>query len=132
MSGETEKEVSGWTVDTLRELIITRMDERDRRYTEKFDAQEKAVLVALDQTRTRFENVNEWRGTVSDLLANAMPRPEAVTINAATNDKIQAINSRLDKIEGGGSSKHALFGYVVAVAGILIAIGALVLRSQGA
>ena len=46
MSGETEKSVSGWTVDTLHTLIIRTMDERDRRYSERAVASETAVQSA--------------------------------------------------------------------------------------
>ena len=46
MSGETEKAVSGWTVDTLHTLIIRTMDERDRRYSERAVASETALQSA--------------------------------------------------------------------------------------
>lgn len=73
MSGETEAEVSAWTIDSLhvhllaliakevtglRELLA----ERDRRYQERFEAQEKAVIVALTQVNKEFsERITQVR-----------------------------------------------------------------------
>lgn len=58
MSGETEQNVSGWTVDTLRAHLERVLQEHDRRFLasmhekdlrdqQRFDAQEKAVGDAL-------------------------------------------------------------------------------------
>lgn len=54
VSGETEKEISAWTVDSLREHIVTlitekddRIAERDRRYEQRFESQEKAITTAM-------------------------------------------------------------------------------------
>ncbi len=41
---------SGWTVDTLLEL----MNERDRRYEQRFIAQEKAMELALVERREQI------------------------------------------------------------------------------
>lgn len=62
--------------------------EMDRRYGERFTAQEKAVEAALTsskeaiikaegQAEKRFEALNELRGVVSDTLARALSRVEA-------------------------------------------------------
>lgn len=55
------------------------MNERDSQYRQRFDAQEKAVAAALAAAKEavvkaetasdrRFENTNEWRATVNDIL----------------------------------------------------------------
>lgn len=53
--------VSGWTVDTLHSNFIvavgnlrTMMDERDKRYEQRFLAQEQAVKIALDAVTREF------------------------------------------------------------------------------
>lgn len=55
MSGETEADISAWTVDSLRqhlEEIITEKDnlraETSRRYEQRFEAQERAFQASLD------------------------------------------------------------------------------------
>ena len=66
---------SGHNIETLKDL----MDERDKRYNAVAGAQEKAVSAALAAAKEavikaeaaadrRFENTNEWRQTVNDLL----------------------------------------------------------------
>ena len=62
MTGETKAEVSGWTVDTLRAL----MDERDKRYMERFIAQEKAIEVAQATAKDYRSAANEWREAMKD------------------------------------------------------------------
>ena len=54
MSGETEQNISGWSVDTLHSHLIRMMnaqrqlmDERDIRYQQRFDASQKALEAAL-------------------------------------------------------------------------------------
>src|SRR5688572_11517487 len=105
MSGETEKEISGWTTDTLHAHLQREMDDMrrmlDERYATQtkaldaaFAAADKAVQTALlsaekavAKTETaaerRFEAVNEFRGQLSDQAATFLPRIEAdVRINA--------------------------------------------------
>lgn len=53
MTGETEKDVSGWTVDTLRAHLLAVMDERDRRYEQRFNASERAVEKAQEAHRAQ-------------------------------------------------------------------------------
>ncbi len=47
MSGETQKDESGWSVDTLKYYIDALLVEHDSRYEQRFAAQEKAVVAAL-------------------------------------------------------------------------------------
>lgn len=99
MSGETERNISGWTTDTLRSHLMDIMNERDLRYQQRFEsqesnlgtaivAQEKAVAAALGAaeravakaetaTEKRFDGVNEFRGQLSDQARTFMPRSEA-------------------------------------------------------
>ena len=98
MSGETEAFQSGWTVDTLRELILTlfRTQEKllDERYATQtkaldaaFKAAEQAVSVALANAEKatvkaesaadrRFEAVNEFREALTDQTASFPTRNE--------------------------------------------------------
>jgi hypothetical protein len=54
-AGEVMDEKSTWTVDTVKEHVVAIMDERDKRYEQRFEAQQKAVDTALEvvsQTRS--------------------------------------------------------------------------------
>lgn len=92
--GETAKDVSAWTPDLIRSLLA----ETDRRYEQRFEAQEKAVMSALaaakeavsaalaaaekatnkaeaDVEKWRQAN-NEWRAAMLDREVKFVQRPE--------------------------------------------------------
>ena len=60
MSGETEKNISGWTVDTLKEYLESLIRGNDIRYDQRFAAQEAATKYAQ-------EKANEFRGSLDDI-----------------------------------------------------------------
>ncbi len=121
MSGGTE--VSGWTVDTLREFImkiqadqVKLLDERFATQTKAVDAAfaaaEKAVQMALESAEKsvakaeisverRFESVNEFRAQLSDQAGTFLSRNEYSTAHQALIDKVEVnarnINDRLDR-----------------------------------
>jgi len=98
MSGETESAPSAWTIDSLHEHFLMLVAGNDRRYTERFDAQEvamstalvaaekavSAALVSAKEAVLKAENesikwqagANEWRGAMNDREATFVPRPE--------------------------------------------------------
>jgi hypothetical protein len=70
-------------ITSLREVV----DERDRRYEDRFTAMdektglaltssEKAVTKAEVAQEKRFDNTNEWRAAMQDRDRNQMPRVE--------------------------------------------------------
>ena len=65
MSGETESDVSGWTVDTLKQWVDMR-----------FRDMQEAVLKAENASNDRFASVNEFRQTLTDLSRTFIPRAE--------------------------------------------------------
>lgn len=151
MSGETEKEVSGWTTDTLHSHIIRLIAANDDRYQERFDGQqqalkdalvgqEKAVGAALDAAKEavtkaeissdkRFESVNEFRATLSDQARDFLPRKEYESRHEALMNRIDLLEKKADKQAGQSIASSTIIGYiigglgiVVAIAGVLIAI----------
>lgn len=85
-------------------------DERDRRYTDKFDAQDQKTQLALDAsekavtkaeiaTEKRFEGVNEFRATLSDQATNLMPRKEAEAKIDALNEKIEELKKTVQDLQ---------------------------------
>jgi hypothetical protein len=108
VSGETESQISGWTTDTLKEYLESRIGQNDLRYQQRFEsqeanlvtaitAQEKAVSAALAAAEKavgkaevaaekRFDAVNEFRGQLSDQAREFIPRKEAeLQIDALIN-----------------------------------------------
>ena len=132
MSGETEAQVSGWTVDTLREYLIQRlvdvdrllsqrMDDADKAITAALSSAEKAVGVANQAAERRFAGVNEFRQQQQDLITTFMPRAEheseikglevRVTANAERLAALELrLTSRLDLGEGSDRGTSAARG----------------------
>lgn len=122
MSGETDAQVSGWTVDTLHSHVVRVMAELDLRYQQRFDAQqealaaallaaekavgtaltaaEKAVIKAETAADKRFEAVNEFRAQLADQAATFMPRLESDARFLAIEEKISGIAKMIERSEG--------------------------------
>lgn len=134
MSGETEKDISGWTVDTLHSMMMVRfnllnelLDERKAAQEKAMDAAlaaaEKAVVKAEVATEKRFDAVNEFRQTLSDQATHFIARSEYLTSAKGIDDKMADIKARLDKQEGKGVGLNAGWIYLL---GVIAAIGTVV------
>jgi hypothetical protein len=94
------------------------LEERDRRYEDRFKAQDEKTTLALTAskeaitkaetaTEKRFDAVNEFRGTLSDQAATLLPRLEAVTKFEAYDEKIESLKKEIgmlreDRSKSGG------------------------------
>ena len=138
MSGETEKQISGWTVDTLKEYLESINVETDKRNEQRFLAQqkavqdalisqekavgaalaasEKAVLVAEANAEKWRANANEWRGSMDDREKNFASRIE-----------LGALKERMDLAQGKGVGLNSMWAFIVAGAGIVIPLIAVVI-----
>jgi hypothetical protein len=122
MSGETAERESGWTTDTLRAHLTDVINERDKRYEQRFLAQESAVqsalvaqekavnaaLTAADRAvakaeqaqERRNEATNEFRGQLADQAATLMPRREVEqlfsSLHAEMDAELKAVNAKAD------------------------------------
>lgn len=140
-----------WTVGRLKEHLQQISDERDRRYEQRFEAQERAVAAALAAqekavsaalgaaeravlkaevaAEKRFESQNEFRGQLSDQAARQMPRAEANVEFSNIREKIDGLAVRIASIEkrlagGEGVTAGKAFGWerLVSLAGLLGAL----------
>lgn len=73
----SENHEDGWTISTTKAYIEKLLAEQDRRYEQRFKAQEEAVKMALDANKEAVlkaeantakwqQNANEWRAAMSD------------------------------------------------------------------
>lgn len=142
MTGETEKEVSGWTVDTLRAHIQFQIEDLRGMLQERYDTQtkavdaafkaaegavqaalasaEKAVTKAEVAAEKRFEATNEFRGQLSDQAATFLPRAEADVRIAAGDEKFISQSERIGRIE---NIVATIQGRMIAYAGIGAIVG---------
>lgn len=120
-----------------------------------FIASEKAIIKAEVATEKRFESVNEFRATLSDLQLTYMSRLEASALFKATDEKLvvmqnnndarfealrQSIEKNSENINkdvsslreyrsessGKSSGANALWGYFVAGLGLLVGLAGFV------
>jgi hypothetical protein len=145
VSGETESQVSGWTVDTLqsrmiREVVVLRelIDERDLRYQQRYDASQKALDAALlSADRAVQAALQAAKEAVTKAELSADKRFELLNelrTGVATSAQIDAVEkvinvltSRVDKAEAsltGGNDKmrgiYAALGASVALISIVV------------
>ena len=103
------------TADAILEKISnirTLMDERDRRYEDRFTAMDEKTGLALTSskeavtkaeiaTEKRFDSVNEFRNTLKDQAATLLSRSEAEARFKGQDEKLDSINRVQNMIMGG-------------------------------
>lgn len=151
LNGDEEREDGpfgrGWSPETrshvfdainsLRRELITLLNERDRRYTERSAQQDKAVVDALaaaekavnaalvaadkavEKEQTNAEkwraNANEWRQAMDDRETRFMSKEEAILT-------VRAVDERVQKLERGESAKLGHKSGVSETTAIVIAV----------
>ena len=73
----TDDPNAGWTLITLKAL----MDERDKRYQQRFESSQKAIDETKAENLTRFSNTNEWRDALKDREADFARKSELNPVN---------------------------------------------------
>jgi hypothetical protein len=129
--------------DTARitALEVT-MAERDRRYGERFDAQERANSLALDAAEKavlkaegaaekRFEAVNEFRATLTDQAATFATRVEMISELRAMSARLERIESHDALTAGRGTGMSQLWGFIVGASGLVVGIVMVVAAVKG-
>lgn len=137
MSGETQKDESGWSVDTLKAHIDQRFIDNDKAVALARQADKEAVLKAEVASEKRFESVNEFRGQLSDQTATFIPRKEADSRFEAMTEKVTAVTDRLNISQGAKTGSdvtkadlYRAVGVFVGVIGLAITILVLVLGAN--
>jgi len=131
--------MSDWTVDTLKEFLVSLIDERDKRYEQRFNEHEKsntsgfnaakeAVLKAEAATEKRFEGVNEFRATLADQQHTLMPRAEVELSIKAINDKLTLLSGYDTKQTGEKVGVKMGWSWAVAILALAAAVFAFLER----
>lgn len=123
---------------SLRDYTSTRidqmqtiMDERDRQYAQRFEAQQQAlkdtlasakesVTKAEESLNKRFDSVNEFRQTLTDQANTFMSKAEADARLKAVEEDISRITSRSEGASNLWIVLVAAFLVVLNLAGLLI------------
>jgi phosphopantetheinyl transferase (holo-ACP synthase) len=127
MSGETNREVSGWSVDTLKEYIEQRFTDSDKAVQAALLAAKEAVLKAEVASEKRFESVNEFRGQLADQTNSLIPRAEADSRFNAIAEKVTALTDRINITDGRKAGSEVTIGKIYAAIGVVgVILGILV------
>jgi hypothetical protein len=116
---------------TLKEFFKTLLDERDKRFDQRFNQMDRAVTKAEVATEKRFESVNEFRNTLADQQRTFIPRKEAEMLFKNINDKLNIYCSKLDKIENMKQGGNVVWAYILSGVSLFAAIIAIVTRIGG-
>lgn len=104
------------------------LSERDRRYTERFEGQENANGIALSAANERLERMNQFRDQLTSQAASFVTRD---TLDAELKS-VHSVLTRLENADAATTGKSTgvttLISYGIAVAGVLIAIAAIVFK----
>jgi len=113
----------------------------EKAVTAALAAAEKAVLKAEVAAEDKFKLLNELRGAMKDQAAmfatitsvRALDDANVAALKAASDSfyqRITAVSSRLDQIEGTRKGLHYGWSYVVSGISVLVAIAAVVLSQR--
>jgi hypothetical protein len=144
VSGETEDQTSGWTIDTLkesvqREILDLRvlLDERYATQTKALDAAfvaaekgvvtalasaEKAVTKAELAAERRFEAVNEFRAQLSDQNATFITRVEFDAKLDSLEKQLADLKKVSDQSRGRSGGQAAMYGWIIAAVGLIVSV----------
>jgi hypothetical protein len=121
----------GWTFTSLKHYIISLLNERDKRYEQRFRAQQEAISKTEKASELRFQSVNEFRNTLAD-QAKSFASSEALNNLRDRVDKLENILSALKGEDSGGLSlkneSRANISILIAVMSAIIGIVVFLMR----
>lgn len=112
-SGQTASDPSGWSVDTLKDYMERLVHEHDRRFEQRFSAQEKAVEAALnaaslavekalasaEKATTKYEaDVERWRQANNEWRAAMLDRETKFLTNDAYHAAHTSLVAKVDDL----------------------------------
>jgi hypothetical protein len=139
--GQTAKDPSAWTPDLLFAYFERVISDADRRYEERFVAQEKAVVAALAAAKEAVataernaekwrQNANEWRGSMDDREKKFVSQDVMTSWKDAVDRRLDDL--RLSRAADTGKQEGgvATWGYLVGGVGLILTalsiVGALI------
>lgn len=108
-----------WTVETLLEHINKILDDRDRRYEQRFEAQQRAIDKADTATEKRFEGVNEFRQSLADQNKMFLQRTEYESNHLRLMEAHEELARRVEAFEGRSSGLRQGWIYILGGATLL-------------
>lgn len=106
---------SEWTLETLYDHLTLAIKEADRRYEERFAAQEKAILKAEAASEKRHDATNEFRGQLRDQADTFLRADEANIKFAAIEQRLAAVEQEGNKGEGRSTITNNIWATMISI-----------------
>ena len=111
--------------------VAAALDTREKAVQAAFDSAEKAILKAETSIEKRADATYVALNELQRLLAGLMPKGEALSRYEDQEKRLQALGSRLDRIEGKAGGVSFLAAGLAAGLGLLIAVVAIIVSLSG-
>lgn len=116
-----EKAVTATKLESEKAILL-----QEKAVTAALAAADRAIVKAEMAVEKRFESVNEFRKTLSEQTNSFIPRIEAMALLKANEDKLNMLGTRLDKMEGTGTGRKDVWGFIIGAVGLLATILAVI------
>jgi hypothetical protein len=113
---------------SLRDYFDRIMTERDLRYQQRFDSQEKALEKAMRSSESRLDGMNEFRESLSDAQKTYITRTEAMAVITRNEQDIKAVTDRINISAGRGAGMKDGYGWLIGIIAIAISLLAVLWR----
>jgi len=107
---------------SLREYVDVRFAAQDAAVKAALEAADRAVEKSELASDKRFESVNEFRRTLADQEHTFMPRSEYEQAHKGLEEKLSALEIRMNSVEERSTVMKEGWGYLVGITGLVIAI----------
>jgi len=111
MSGETEREESGWTIDTLKVL-----------HEQRFAAMDTALELKSEELSRRLDILNHAHEQAREVQSTYVPREVFEAFVASFTEYKDTTNRALILREGQSSGISSLTGLLVAFGGLALTV----------
>lgn len=99
--------------------VLSALAAQEKAVNAALAASEKAVLVAENNAEKWRANANEWRSAMTDRETRF-----------AVKSDLEALKERIDRADGGSKGMRDLWGWIVAIIMIGVAVGGFILRNK--
>jgi hypothetical protein len=111
---------------TVLTHVTSLMAEADKRYAQRFDAQQRALDKVEATNEARFQGVNEFRGSLNDVLQKQMPRMESIALHNAARERMDKLEAEVQTARSDRNSMKLLIASAIGLLGVVATIVSLV------
>lgn len=112
---------------TLREYIEARLEAAFHLSDQRFASLEQATKLALATNNERWVQANEWRSALSDMINRFATNDRVAQEVRRIEELIGPLRDAMNVAHGKASQSSVNLAFVVAILGLLISLGGLLL-----